>query len=133
MLGLCTMRARFPHAAAHHLTTRIRDLAGYAPIPIDRSASPSSLALVPGDRLRFQHREDVLLDSKLAKHRCFLGEITDSVLACPQIHGYVCYIFVVYEHAACIGGDQTHNRVESSSFASAVRSKQTNHFALLHA
>src|SRR5438046_3121581 len=90
-------------------------------------------ALVPGDRLRFQHREDVLLDSKLAKHRCFLGEITDSVLACPQIHGHICYIFVVDEHSACIGGDQTHNRVESSSFASAVRSKQTNHFALLHA
>src|SRR5438046_2145239 len=51
-------------------------------------------ALVPGDRLRFQHREDVLLDSKLAKHRCFLGEITDSVLACPQIHGHICYIFI---------------------------------------
>src|SRR5438034_11294307 len=90
-------------------------------------------ALVPGDRLRLQHSEDVLLNRKLSKHRCFLGEITDSVLACPQIHGHICYIFVVDDHAASIGGGKTHNRVESSSFASTVRSKQTNHFALLHA
>src|SRR5438093_11129946 len=82
-------------------------------------------ALVPGDRLRFQHREDVLLDSKLAKHRCFLGEITDSVLACPQIHGHICYIFVVDEHSACIGGAQTRTEAEGASFPTPVRPTKT--------
>jgi len=83
-----------------------------------------------GDGLGFQDREDVFLDRKLAENRSFLREVTDSVLACPQIHGHVRNLFLVDEYPAGVGGDQTYDGVKCGGLASAVRSKQTNDFAL---
>ncbi len=88
---------------------------------------------MPGNGLRLQHREDVFLRGQLAKYRRFLGEITDAVLARPHIHGHVCNIFIVDQHPACIRGYQANNGVEGGCLAGAVRSKQTNDFALLNA
>src|SRR4029077_8372882 len=84
---------------------------------------PLLAALVPGNRLRFQHREDVFLYRELAKDRSFLREIADAILTRPEIHGNVGDVLTVIQNAASIRGDQANNGVESSSLASAVRSK----------
>src|SRR5579862_3036377 len=57
-------------------------------------------ALVPGHRLRLQHREDILLNRQLAKYQSFLWEIADAILARPQVHGNVSDVLVVIQHAA---------------------------------
>ena len=79
-------------------------------------------ALVPGNRLRFQHREDVFLYCELAKDRSFLREIADAILARPQIHGNVSDVLTAVQHAASVRGNQTYNGVKSSSLAGPVRS-----------
>src|SRR5581483_4928571 len=80
-------------------------------------------ALMPGNRLCFQHRQDVLFDRQLAKYRSFLGEIADAVLTCPQVHGNVRDIGFVVQDATSIRGDQANDGVERSRLAGAVRSK----------
>src|SRR4029077_860249 len=79
--------------------------------------------LVPGNRLRFQHREDVFLYRELAEDRSFLWEIADAKLAGPKIHGNVSDVLTVVHHAASIRGDQTNNGVKSGGLTSPVRSK----------
>src|SRR5262249_17778205 len=86
-------------------------------------------ALMPIDGLSFEDSEDVLLHWQFPKHRSFLREIADAVLARPQIHGHVRYVFVVVQHLPSVGGYQANNGVERGGLASAVRSKQTNNFA----
>ena len=60
-------------------------------------------AFMPGDRLRFQYCQYILLNRELAENRCFLGEITDAVLASPQIHRDVSDVLIVEEYPARIG------------------------------
>src|SRR5579863_7986779 len=80
-------------------------------------------ALVPRQRLRLKHGENIFLDGKLAKDRSFLREIADAILARPQIHGNVSDVLAVIQHAARIRGDQTNDRVKRCGLASAVRAK----------
>src|SRR5271167_724325 len=88
---------------------------------------------MPGDGLRFENRQDVLLDRELAKHRSLLREVADAVLPCPQIHRDVSNVVVVDQDSTRVRGDEANDGVEGCSLAGTVRSKQTNDFALLDA
>src|SRR5690349_11792785 len=88
---------------------------------------------MPGDRLGFQHGENVLLDSELSENRRLLGEIADPELPCPLVHGHVGDLVLIYEDPACIRGYQAYDRVKSGGLTGAVRAKQTNDFALTNA
>src|ERR1700687_1679809 len=88
---------------------------------------------MPGDGLRLENRQDVLLDRELTKYRSFLREIADAVLARPQIHRDVGNVVVVDQDSTGVRGDEAHDRVEGRSLTGSVRSKQTNDFALLDA
>src|SRR5580692_11063325 len=88
---------------------------------------------MPGNGLRFENRQDVLLDRELTKHRSLLREVADAILACPQIHRDVGNVVVVDQDSTRVRGDEAYDGVEGCGLASAVRSKQTNDFALLDA
>jgi len=90
-------------------------------------------ALMPGDRLGFQHGENILLNRELSKNRCLLGEITDPELARPTVHGHVGDVVLVYEDSARVGGYQADDCVKRRRLAGTVRPKQTNNFALSNA
>src|SRR5207245_4229985 len=90
-------------------------------------------ALVPGDRLGFQHGENVLLDRELSENRRLLGEIADPQLPRPFVHGHVGDLVLVYEDPASIRGYQADDRIKSGGLPGAVRAKQTNNFALSNA
>jgi hypothetical protein len=90
-------------------------------------------ALVPGDRLGFQHGENILLNRELSENRGLLGEITDPELPCPLVHGHVRNLFLVYEDSARVGGYQADDRVESGRFTGAIRPQQTDNFSLRNA
>ena len=87
-------------------------------------------ALMPGNRLHFQHGQDVFLDRQLPKHRCFLREIADAILASPYVHGNAGDIFVVVQHPACIGRNQAHDGIECSGFSGAIRSQKAHDLSL---
>jgi hypothetical protein len=89
--------------------------------------------LVPGDRLGFQHGENVLLNRELSENRRLLGEIADPKLPRPFVHGDVGDLFLIYEDSARVGGYQADDRVKGRGLAGAVRSKQSNDFALTYA
>ena len=50
---------------------------------------------MPGNRLRLEHRQDVLLHGELAEYGRLLRQIADPVLPRAQIHGNVCDVLVV--------------------------------------
>ena len=88
---------------------------------------------MPGDRLGFQHGENVLLDRELSENRRLLGEIADPELPCPFVHGHVGDLVLVYENPARIRGYQADDRIKSCGLTGAIRAKQTNNFALSNA
>src|SRR5215468_8594492 len=87
-------------------------------------------ALMPGDRLGFQHGENVLLDRELPENRRLLGEIADPELPRPFVHGHVGDVVLIHEDSACVGGYQADDRIKRCRLAGAVRPKQSNHFTL---
>ena len=93
----------------------------------------SLATLMPRDRLGFQHGENVLLNRELPENRRLLGEIADPELPRPLVHGHVGDFILIHEDPARIRGDQADYHVERRRFASAVRPKQSNNFALPYA
>ena len=80
-------------------------------------------------RLRFQHRQDVLLRGQLAENRRLLGKIADAKIPRPQIHRHPGDVGLVHQHAAALRLRQPHDDVKAGCLAGAVRPQQPHHFA----
>src|SRR5215469_15016064 len=85
---------------------------------------------MPRSRLCLQNGENVFLDRQFSEHRCFLGEITDSELPRPAVHRHESNLFLVHQDTARIRRNQAYDGVKRRGLARAIRSKQTNNFAL---
>src|SRR5664279_3459 len=92
----------------------------------------SLATFVPRNRLRFQHRENVVLDRQLAEDRRLLRQITDAEVPCPKVHGNIGNILVIDDYATGIAGDESNNNVEAGSFPGSVGPQKTNHFTLFY-
>src|SRR5581483_4993272 len=88
---------------------------------------------MPGDGLRFQDRQDVLLDRQLAKNRGFLRQVADAKVTRPQVHGRVGNVLIIEQDAARIRRRQPHYHVKAGGFAGSVWAQQTYDLPLLHA
>ena len=90
-----------------------------------RAGSPFAIA----QRLRFQHRQDVLLSGQLAKNRRLLGKIADAEVPRPQVHRHPRDVGLVHQHAPAFGLHQPYDHVKAGCLAGAIRAQQAHHFA----
>src|SRR5581483_2514939 len=67
-----------------------------------------------------------------AKDRGFLGEITDAVIAGPQVHGHPRDLFTINQDPAGLWRGKPHNHVKGSGFTGAVGPQQSNNLSLIY-
>jgi len=79
--------------------------------------------------LTFEDRQDVLFHRQFPEDRRLLRQITDAIVACPQVHGHSRDVGVVDFDTPGLRRNQAHNHVEARGFASAVGPQESDHFA----
>ena len=86
--------------------------------------------LLPAQRLRLQHRQNVVLHRQLAEDRRLLRQIADAVLPRAQVHRQPRNVVAVGHNAPRVRPHQSDDHVEAGRLARAVRPQQTHHLAL---
>src|SRR5262249_1469900 len=89
------------------------------------------LAFLLRDPERLKDRQDILLNSQLAKHRRFLRQIAYAVSR-PQIHRQPRDILGIEVNAALIRPYETDYHVKDSGLARAIRPEQADNLSLTY-
>ncbi len=87
---------------------------------------------MPRNRLRFQHRQDVVFDRQLAEDRRLLRQVADPEVPRPKVHRNIGDILVVDDYPAGVGGNEADNDVKAGGFSGAVGTQQADNFALFY-
>ena len=90
------------------------------------------MALVPGDRLRFQNGENVLFNRELAKYRWLLRQVAHTEVTGTQVHRDVGDVRPIYGYLAAIGGSEANNDVEAGGLTGSIGAQESNHFPLVN-
>src|SRR5215471_2438582 len=87
---------------------------------------------MPGNRLRFEHSQNVVFYGQLAEDRRLLRQVADAKVPRTEVHRYVRDLLIVDDDPAGVGGDEAYDDVKTGSLTGTVGAEEAYDLTLFN-